>query len=440
MNNLNNLDLRAVIHIIANGHTYTKHVRGIGTDTPGINEFNSSARGPNLNIKSPTDLENYLHDFLKKEGTIGFEEPNKKGIYRFYNPTENVFLAFNTRSREDRGIGSAFRPKDGESYFTRLHTHATQNGKIEVPLSKTPEEIIALAERFPENIKSLPDEDKKRLMGRIEKERSLKPHTTGNPVRQTAKSAVSTVSKATKIGKSLTSLTKGFGTAAKVLGPVAIAAAAAEAIFLGKEAQAAVTNGTLSKNAMAEYSSMLATHAIQVAFDPTVVLGEIVIHKWFESFAKRHNLPPSLKEMLEPTSILYSGNTRMDAETKLFLNIFDKIPDSVNDEMSPELQTMVQLKQQITAAEQKLENTQRTIGTFKDSKALDIMETERNLQEARMRYIKQYEEYGQNGALQEHVMPSAFKEPLPQLSSAPAATQNHVAAEAVRQPLSAAPV
>lgn len=201
-------------------------------------------------------------------------------------------------------------------------------------------------------------------------------------------------------GSWISDLAKGFSKVAKVLGPVGVIGAGIETVLLGKEAQAAIGD---NPEAMAEYAAVLGAHAGQMTWDPSLVGGEVAIQKWFDSFAERHGLSPEVAETLRPSSVLrdITGSSRMSSEMNLFHKVYDRIPDDLSETMSPELQTMVQLKQQIEAAGENFDKVRTSIPVDMVAK----QEAEKALEEAQKRYTEQYDEYAQSGALQEHVMP-----------------------------------
>lgn len=197
-----------------------------------------------------------------------------------------------------------------------------------------------------------------------------------------------------------------FAKCAKLLGPLGAVGAGIEVAILGKEAQAAVAGGQISNEALAEYAAGLSAHAAQMTFDPTLVGGEIAVQEWFDDFAQRHELSDELAENLRPSSLLrdIASSPQVTAEQKLFVKIYDSLPEDVTEDMPPELQTMVQLKQQIVAAEHNYENATMKMGTLGQDIMQERLQAEQRLDESQRRFVQQYDEYAQSGALQEHVI------------------------------------
>lgn len=95
-----------------------------------------------------------------------------------------------------------------------------------------------------------------------------------------------------------------LGRAAKVLGPLGVIGAGAEAAQLEADMQTAVEYGLLNENAVLEYRGILATHLAQGTVDPSMVGGEAVVQQLYEEWCNKHGVDSELKEQLEPGSLL----------------------------------------------------------------------------------------------------------------------------------------
>ncbi len=219
-----------------------------------------------------------------------------------------------------------------------------------------------------------------------------------------------------------------FSKVAKLLGPLGAVGAGIEAFVLGREAQAAVADGEISQEALAEYAAVLTAHTSQATFDPTLVGGEVPVQAWYDDFVERHGLSPEMAERLEPSSLLedIAGSPQVSAEQQLFVTIYDALPAELDESMSPEMQTLVQMKQQVEAAQDSLDHARSTPITLGSDGMLQRQEAQTRLAEAEQRFAQQYEEFAQNASLQEHVMADlglgepAMPEPAPDTQPEPA--------------------
>ena len=148
-------EIGQITEIIANGHAFGKHVLGTAPDShyPGQNTFRMPELGPDLGIETKADLNNYIKDFLGKDGTEGFAQ--KPGQYLFYNKADNVLLSFNLNDSKG-DFGSIYRPNDFRTTFNRDLRQARFDAPGKVHLAKTPNEITNLTNKFVKDILHTP--------------------------------------------------------------------------------------------------------------------------------------------------------------------------------------------------------------------------------------------------------------------------------------------
>lgn len=94
------------------------------------------------------------------------------------------------------------------------------------------------------------------------------------------------------------------GKASKILGPLGVAAAGAEAYGLEMKLRDYEEFGLVPEEAMLAYRANLTAHTAQATVDPTLVGGEVVIQAAHDQWAKAYGISDDVKEALEPGSLL----------------------------------------------------------------------------------------------------------------------------------------
>lgn len=93
---------------------------------------------------------------------------------------------------------------------------------------------------------------------------------------------------------------KFLGKASKILGPVGVMAATAEAATLEAKAREFEEYGALSEEAVTQYDLILVGHVGQATVDPTMVGGEALTKTAFETWANHHGISDEMKAELAP--------------------------------------------------------------------------------------------------------------------------------------------
>lgn len=107
------------------------------------------------------------------------------------------------------------------------------------------------------------------------------------------------------------------GKASKILGPLGVAAAGAEAYGLEMKLQDYEEFGLVPEEAMLAYRAILTTHTAQATVDPTLVGGEVAVQAAHDQWAKSYGIDDNVKEALEPGSLLedaYDAKMWLDAK------------------------------------------------------------------------------------------------------------------------------
>jgi len=94
------------------------------------------------------------------------------------------------------------------------------------------------------------------------------------------------------------------GKASKILGPLGVAAAAAEVYGLEMKLQDYEEFGLVSEDAMLAYRGILTAHTAQATVDPSLVGGEVAVQVAHDQWAKAYGIDDNVKEALEPGSLL----------------------------------------------------------------------------------------------------------------------------------------
>ena len=94
------------------------------------------------------------------------------------------------------------------------------------------------------------------------------------------------------------------GKASKILGPLGVAAAGAEAYGLEMKLQDYEEFGLVPEEAMLAYRAILTTHTAQATVDPTLVGGEVAVQAAHDEWARAYGIDDNVKEALEPGSLL----------------------------------------------------------------------------------------------------------------------------------------
>lgn len=107
-----------------------------------------------------------------------------------------------------------------------------------------------------------------------------------------------------RVGGSLADVGRFLGKTARVLGPLGVVGATAEAAELGSKAHEMAEYGVIPDEAILAYDTMLAAHVAQATVDPSMVGGEAAIQLAFEEWADAYDIPDYMREELEPSSLM----------------------------------------------------------------------------------------------------------------------------------------
>lgn len=165
-----------------------------------------------------------------------------------------------------------------------------------------------------------------------------------------------------RVGATVADVGTFLGKTAKVLGPLGVFGATAEAAELGMTAHRLEQYGLLPENFVYAYDALLAGHVAQATVDPSLVLGEGAIQLAFDELCDQFDIPHHIREEIEPSSLLEmifgDGNPSPDpnaAYNDPFFEIYDNLPTEISDDMPPEVQALVELRALILQAEADLE-------------------------------------------------------------------------------------
>lgn len=101
-----------------------------------------------------------------------------------------------------------------------------------------------------------------------------------------------------------------LGRLAKVLGPLGILGAGAEAAEMEKHLQDAIKFDLLDESAAAEYRAIVAGSVLQATADPTLVGGEAAVQIAYDKWCKKYGVEDALREQLKPGSLIESVTGR----------------------------------------------------------------------------------------------------------------------------------
>lgn len=188
---------------------------------------------------------------------------------------------------------------------------------------------------------------------------------------------------------------KFLGKASKVLGPIGVAAASAEAAELGGKMRDAVQYGLISEDAAMAYDAMLAAHVAQATIDPSLVGGEVAIQQAFEEWADAYNIPAYVKEELEPGSLIemITGDIRLGQDAELS-DIKENLPRELPLDAPPEVHALANALNRIDAIRDR-EYKGGSARMFNKNKNEDLRAARQYLEDL-------YEEMREHGGL-EHV-------------------------------------
>jgi len=110
---------------------------------------------------------------------------------------------------------------------------------------------------------------------------------------------------------------KFLGRASKVLGPLGVAAAGAEAASLEMKLQDFEDFGLVDPEAMLAYRAILVTHTAQATVDPTLVGGEAVTQGAYHQWKEHYGIDDKVGKELQPGSLVkdvYTAKQWLDAQ------------------------------------------------------------------------------------------------------------------------------
>lgn len=110
---------------------------------------------------------------------------------------------------------------------------------------------------------------------------------------------------------------KFLGRASKVLGPLGVAAAGAEAASLEMKLQDFEDFGLVEPEAMLAYRAILVTHTAQATVDPTLVGGEAVTQGSYHLWKEQYGIDDKVGKELQPGSLVkdvYTAKQWLDAQ------------------------------------------------------------------------------------------------------------------------------
>lgn len=164
-----------------------------------------------------------------------------------------------------------------------------------------------------------------------------------------------------RVGATVADVATNIGRVAKVIGPLGVIGATAEAAELGMTAHTLQQYGLLPENFVYAYDALLAAHVAQATADPSMVLGEGAIQLAFDELCDQFDIPHHIREEIEPSSLLEmifgDGNPSPDANAAYndpFYEIYNALPTEITDDMPPEVQALVEFKAIIEAEEHNL--------------------------------------------------------------------------------------
>jgi hypothetical protein len=304
-----------VLGIIASGHAHEKH--WIGEKL-----FERLGFG-----KEQTDLRDYLRRFFQDPETRGVKVPGQPGMYEFYNPKDNIFVAFNSKNGD---FGSVYDYERGNKRWEQnIKDHQTRARQLDesFKVATNPSEIRALQKQFSKDIASGTRtlENYNTLKGRIDnvpKPRGPShevpnPHNTeinkppaqGSGLPRAAGEATEDIASGGRVANALGSIGSAAAKAAKVLGPLGFIVAANEAYGMtgngGLFAKATDLNrkGLLTDEALSDYKKYVLPADVAKEADPNNLVGDAAAGRIFERWAREHKIPGDIKYALSPDLI-----------------------------------------------------------------------------------------------------------------------------------------
>lgn len=256
-----------------------------------LGDFAKAKRGPIINIQNNQDLRSHIYGTLNDPQTKGFIAKENGSKMYFYNERTNTFLVLD--AEEPHG-GSTFRPSAKEAYFSRqLHDAAEASGK--------------------------------------------RPKVIHGGLEPLMKHFAKTTSAWAKVGHFFGKGAQFLGDLSKVLGPVGVAAASAEAYRLLDKAKEAIENGLLDQDALLAYEGVLALHTAQATADPTLLGGEVAVQLAFEEWAQTYSVPEYLIKELEPSSLV----EMIAGEISLRKHTLNRLPSIIEPDMPEPVQKLI---------------------------------------------------------------------------------------------------
>ena len=162
-----------------------------------------------------------------------------------------------------------------------------------------------------------------------------------------------------KLGSRIGDVVEIAGRTAKVLGPLGVIGATAEAAELGFKAHLMDKYDMLPEGFVERYDALLLAHVGQATVDPSMLGGELGVQALFDELCEEYEIPAHIKAEIEPGSLLETlfGDTDPNATSTdpnasyndPFFEIYDNLPAEINSDMPPEVQALIEFKTIIEA-------------------------------------------------------------------------------------------
>ncbi|MCB1562802.1 MAG: hypothetical protein KDJ75_04440 [Alphaproteobacteria bacterium] len=261
-----------------------------------FSDFRKERLGPVIDIQSESDFKRHIYDTLNAPETKGFIAKENGSKMYFYNERTNTFLVLDAEAGHG---GTMFRRKNGEAYFIKQ-------------LKETSE-----------------------LQGKA-------PKVIHGGLEPLMKHFAKTTSAWAKVGRFFGKGAQFLGDLSKILGPVGIAAAGAEAYRLLDKAKESIENGLLDKDALLAYEGVLALHTAQATADPTLLGGEVAVQLAYNEWVEKYAVPEYLIKELEPSSLV----EMVTGEIALRKHTLNSLPSIIEPDMPEPVQRLIHAQTQ----------------------------------------------------------------------------------------------
>lgn len=404
-------------------HSYSNHVHGFNNvHRNGTPLSPANSLGDPVPMSSPADMEAHVRNILT-DPTTRFSMDPATGRTAFYHPETNTTMIFNP-AQGDGLAGSIFRSNEGQAYYQRqvdgmrnpiqgnvvqrashlddlfsrhntaiaaaLGAHeanaaaqtlarsqtilenpatigfwADDHGRVTHYIDNASNTVVTISPSGAsvQSFETLQEAQEffGTKMDEAFRARGQFPDLITGGHNALAEAFQSTRNFWPRVGATVADVASNIGRVAKVLGPLGVIGATAEAAELGMTAHTLQQYGLLPENFVYAYDALLAAHVAQATADPSLVLGEGAIQLAFDELCDQFDIPHHIREEIEPSSLLEmifgDGNPSPDpnaAYNDPFYEIYNALPTEITDDMPPEVQALVEFKAIIEAEEHNL--------------------------------------------------------------------------------------